>query len=96
MIMLKSVRLINPATRTDEICDILIAEQKVIKIGEALSLDARLIARAKGEVLRVLDCSGLCAAPGLVDGHVHFRDPCLLYTSPSPRDGLLSRMPSSA
>ena len=26
-------------------------------------------------------------------GHV---DICLLYTSPSPRDGLLSRMPSSA
>ena len=27
-----------------------------------------------------------------------FQDPinCLLYTSPSPRDGLLSRMPSSA
>ena len=24
-----------------------------------------------------------------------FKD-CLLYTSPSPRDGLLSRMPSSA
>ena len=23
-------------------------------------------------------------------------DVCLLYTSPSPRDGLLSRMPSSA
>ena len=29
---------------------------------------------------------GLCAAI----------TPCLLYTSPSPRDGLLSRMPSSA
>ena len=25
-----------------------------------------------------------------------FYSPCLLYTSPSPRDGLLSRMPSSA
>ena len=25
-----------------------------------------------------------------------YRRPCLLYTSPSPRDGLLSRMPSSA
>ena len=25
-----------------------------------------------------------------------YKDPCLLYTSPSPRDGLLSRMPSSA
>ena len=35
---------------------------------------------------------------GIVDkenfvGHVYY---CLLYTSPSPRDGLLSRMPSSA
>ena len=26
----------------------------------------------------------------------NFGDTCLLYTSPSPRDGLLSRMPSSA
>ena len=25
-----------------------------------------------------------------------YSDTCLLYTSPSPRDGLLSRMPSSA
>ena len=30
-------------------------------------------------------------------GHVVANsDVCLLYTSPSPRDGLLSRMPSSA
>ena len=29
-------------------------------------------------------------------GAKHFADTCLLYTSPSPRDGLLSRMPSSA
>ena len=27
---------------------------------------------------------------------IHQHDTCLLYTSPSPRDGLLSRMPSSA
>ena len=27
---------------------------------------------------------------------VTFPEACLLYTSPSPRDGLLSRMPSSA
>ena len=26
----------------------------------------------------------------------HLKETCLLYTSPSPRDGLLSRMPSSA
>ena len=29
------------------------------------------------------------------DGSIHFK-PCLLYTSPSPRDSNLSRMPSSA
>ena len=28
--------------------------------------------------------------------HFTINDLCLLYTSPSPRDGLLSRMPSSA
>ena len=29
-------------------------------------------------------------------GTLHLQKTCLLYTSPSPRDGLLSRMPSSA
>ena len=32
-------------------------------------------------------------SPGFV---IHRDGTCLLYTSPSPRDGLLSRMPSSA
>ena len=31
-----------------------------------------------------------------VQGNLVLVDSCLLYTSPSPRDGLLSRMPSSA
>ena len=30
------------------------------------------------------------------DSHNRYYHCCLLYTSPSPRDGLLSRMPSSA
>ena len=33
---------------------------------------------------------------GLPTLHILFGHHCLLYTSPSPRDGLLSRMPSSA
>ena len=42
------------------------------------------------------------ALPGLSQKKVPYPEPlepgkpCLLYTSPSPRDGLLSRMPSSA
>ena len=39
----------------------------------------------------------LIDGPGEPDVHVHDQAfYCLLYTSPSPRDGLLSRMPSSA
>ena len=34
MIMLKKVRLIDPASRTDGIRDILISEGKITKIGE--------------------------------------------------------------
>ena len=33
---------------------------------------------------------------GLIDLDKTSPNTCLLYTSPSPRDGLLSRMPSSA
>ena len=42
----------------------------------------------------------LCAVPRACTIHARaadgLKDNCLLYTSPSPRDGLLSRMPSSA
>ena len=43
------------------------------------------------------DVQYVCFTDGTVEkkGPWEFRD-CLLYTSPSPRDGLLSRMPSSA
>ena len=41
-----------------------------------------------------LDVIGRAVRSNLIEpGHY---DDCLLYTSPSPRDGLLSRMPSSA
>ena len=35
-------------------------------------------------------------APAQAKARIRRRYRCLLYTSPSPRDGLLSRMPSSA
>lgn len=79
MIILKNARFIDPASRTDEIRDILVSEGKIIKMGEDLGLDASMIASAKGERLKTIDCSGLVAAPGLVDVHVHLREPGFTY-----------------
>ena len=47
-----------------------------------------------GNVLLIRKKRGLGA--GKINGPGGKLDDCLLYTSPSPRDGLLSRMPSSA
>ena len=54
-----------------------------------------------GDLLDVLKKGGRYAAAGAIAGPIVELDVrtlyfCLLYTSPSPRDGLLSRMPSSA
>ena len=43
-----------------------------------------------------LDINMLGTIPYLIDGDVKMTESCLLYTSPSPRDATLSRMPSSA
>ena len=46
-----------------------------------------------------IDIPHLCYSPEpgyRADGNCRACMVCLLYTSPSPRDGLLSRMPSSA
>ena len=45
---------------------------------------------SKGEVTRAKNANDT----GLIT--FRLQHTCLLYTSPSPRDGLLSRMPSSA
>ena len=56
----------------------------------ALDTQAKLMARG-GEATKLGRMAGSKAARNAL----RFV-PCLLYTSPSPRDGLLSRMPSSA
>ena len=72
-----------------------IAEIRGIEEGEsALSPNRHVDAGSVDELLdlihRVREASGLPTGIKMCVGH------CLLYTSPSPRDGLLSRMPSSA
>ena len=59
--------------------------------------------KPKSSLTKVLDIiSTMASKPSGFIGlailvfHVTLAITCLLYTSPSPRDGLLSRMPSSA
>ena len=63
--------------------------------GERLTFDSGGVVQAKDEELTGTVGSGQ-AVGETGDRIVAHQSPCLLYTSPSPRDATLSRMPSSA
>lgn len=67
-ILLKRARIIDPSQNMDMTGDILIRGGKIEQVGEDL------FSHAQGAE-EILDCAGLVAAPGLVDMHVHLRDP---------------------
>ncbi len=67
-ILLKRARIVDPAQGLDMVGDLLIQDGKIREIGEDLFSHG-----AQAE--EILDCNGLIAAPGLVDLHVHLRDP---------------------
>ena len=69
MFVIKNVRILDPASATDMTGDIGIEKGKIAAFGTV---------ETKAED-QVLDGKGLVAAPGLVDTHVHFRDPGLTY-----------------
>ena len=58
--------------------------------------DTQWYAAALSEGDRRAGATGTMEAAGFMVRIVDIDRDCLLYTSPSPRDGLLSRMPSSA
>ena len=65
MLLIKNGRVMDPKSGLDQVCDVLVEGKKIVKIGQNLeAADAQ-----------VLDTSGLVVAPGLVDIHVHFREP---------------------
>ena len=75
MLLIKNIRLIDPASGRDENTDILADETGVIKLSPGGSIEPGDL----DEDTLMIDGSGLCACPGLVDVHVHFRDPGFEY-----------------
>ena len=81
MILIKNGRLIDPKSKRDEVVDILIENGKIKKIGEIND----------EKDFEVIDAKGYIVCPGLIDVHVHFRDPGFTY-----KEDILSGAKSAA
>jgi dihydroorotase len=64
--LLRNGRIIDPANRRDETGDLLIVGGRIAEKSE--------IRNPKSEISEI-DCTGLVIAPGLIDLHVHLREP---------------------
>ncbi len=60
--VIRNGRIIDPANKRDEVGDLFIA-------------DGKIAASAKDRDAEVIDAKGLVVAPGLIDLHVHLREP---------------------
>lgn len=69
-LLIKNGHIINPATNTEGIFDLLVEGNRVTKIEENIAEEA---------AEQVLDASGCFVFPGFIDLHVHFRDPGLTH-----------------
>jgi len=65
-VLLRQGRVIDPARGTDEVADVLLQDGKVAAVGRGL---------AAPDGADVRDVAGMVVAPGLVDVHVHLREP---------------------
>jgi dihydroorotase len=65
-ILLRGGRVVDPSQKLDAVRDVLLADGRVAKLGERVDASPDT---------RVLDCTDLVVTPGLVDVHVHLREP---------------------
>jgi dihydroorotase len=70
-ILIKNGHIIDPANTVDEKLDLLVADGKIAKLGKPGSLTAN--------GAQVIDASGKLVVPGLIDLHVHLREPGYEY-----------------
>src|SRR4051794_31744325 len=64
-ILIKNGRVIDPASGTDRVADVLIVDGRIAGVAPNLS----------SMKAQVLDATGLVVAPGFIDMHVHLREP---------------------
>ena len=64
-LLIKGGRVIDPANKIDKIADVLIIDGKISEIGTDIKFAAN----------HEYDAAGKIVAPGLIDMHVHFREP---------------------
>lgn len=64
-LLIKGGRVINPETKFDQIADVLVEDGKITAIDKDIA----------AEDAKVYDAAGKIVTPGLVDLHVHFREP---------------------
>ena len=65
-ILYRGARVVDPSQGIDEVLDLLLAEGKVGRVGSDLE---------GPEDARLESCEGLILTPGLIDVHVHLREP---------------------
>ena len=81
MLLIRNGTLLDPESNWQGQADILIKDNKIAKICRSGVVIDGFFAQEmvnKGE-LSIIEAEGLYVAPGLVDVHVHFRDPGFLY-----------------
>ncbi|MDR1178405.1 MAG: dihydroorotase [Spirochaetaceae bacterium] len=77
MLLIRGGRLIDPKTRTDGLKDLVIDGERIAGVLDPET--DRSARHAENVYDEVIDAEGKIIIPGLVDVHVHFRDPGLTY-----------------
>ena len=77
MLLIKNGYVLDPKSGRDGIYDILIKDDKIIQI-QPFIMEFDLTAEEQDD-LQVIYADNMMVAPGLVDVHVHFRDPGFTY-----------------
>ena len=65
-VLLQGGQVVDPANDFDEVSDLLISDGKIAAVGIGLE---------SPEGTEIIDCSGQIVCPGLIDLHVHLREP---------------------